>query len=177
MNLLGSVLEILQERGIAHGLIGGAAMAVHGVARATLDTDLLVVDQTVLDREMWASLVGADLSIDIRVGDSDDPLAGLVRFICGPEIVDLVVGRGAWQQAILTRTQRVEVASGGLHAVQLADLVVLKLYAGGPQDLLDVDLLLEGVGPAVVAEVERAVADAPRSVQETWSSRDPQRRH
>ncbi len=175
MNLLGSVLAILRERHIAHGLIGGAAMAAHGVVRATLDTDILVVDLAVLDRETWAGLVGDDVSSDIRAGDSDDPLAGVVRLVRGLEVVDLVVGRGAWQQAILTRTTAVEVASGEVQIVQLADLVVLKLYAGGPQDLLDVELLLEGVGPAVVAEVERVVAAAPRSVQEKWSSRGPQR--
>ena len=170
MSLLGSVLGILRDRGIAHGLIGGAAMAAHGVVRATLDTDLLVVEAEVLQQDLWSG-IGADASIDIRIGDSDDPLVGLVRIRTSEETVDLVVGRGAWQRAILTRTVTVEVGGEEVPIVQLADLVVLKLYAGGPQDLLDIDLLLEGVDESVAKDVESRVADAPRSAQRQWAAR------
>ena len=50
-------------------------MAAHGVARATLDTDLLVVDDGVLDRTLWSAAMPAEVSVELRVGGSDDPVA------------------------------------------------------------------------------------------------------
>jgi hypothetical protein len=43
VSLLRDVLAVLERHGIRHALIGAAAMAVHGVSRATADTDLLTV--------------------------------------------------------------------------------------------------------------------------------------
>jgi hypothetical protein len=38
------VLDYLQGRDVACALIGGVALGAHGVARGTLDTDILVAD-------------------------------------------------------------------------------------------------------------------------------------
>lgn len=48
-----------------------------------------------------------------------------------------------------------------LHAVTAADLVLLKLYAGGAQDRSDVRLLLE-TSPALRAQVEASMLSAHR---------------
>jgi hypothetical protein len=103
VSLLAEVVAVLDEHDVRYGLIGGVALAAHGVARATLDTDLLVVDMRVLDRGIWTNPL-SDAALDVRRGDSDDPLAGLVRIARGAQIVDLVVGR-AWQERILTRVR------------------------------------------------------------------------
>ncbi len=44
--LLARVLELLEGRGARPALIGGMALAAHGVGRATQDFDILVVDAT-----------------------------------------------------------------------------------------------------------------------------------
>lgn len=170
MSLLAEVVAVLDEHDVGYGLIGGVALAAHGVARATLDTDLLVVDMRVLDREMWTNSL-SDAALDIRRGDSDDPLAGLVRIARGAQIVDLVVGRGGWQQRILTRVLPIVLADGTFAVVDAADLVLLKLYAGGPQDLLDIDLILSNGDGAIRDRVEARIADAPPSVHERWRAR------
>jgi hypothetical protein len=36
-------------------VIGGVALSAHGIARATLDTDVLVADPAVLDPTFWAN--------------------------------------------------------------------------------------------------------------------------
>ena len=145
-------------------------MAAHGVARATLDTDLLVVDDGVLDRALWSAAMPAEVSVELRVGGSDDPVAGLVRFSHRMEVVDLVVGRGAWQRAIVTRARPLTIGEDDVHLVELADLVLLKLYAGGPQDLLDVRLLLDGAEEAIAQQIEDRVAAAPRVARENWDA-------
>ncbi len=92
----------------------------------------------------------------IRHGDADDPLAGVASLRTDGEQVDVIVGRGAWMAAMLTR--RIWVGSGPrrLPIVDRADLVLLKLYAAGPQDLLDIRLLLEADSKGLVVQSKRA---------------------
>ena len=98
MTLLSDVVAVLQREGIAHALIGAAAMAVHGVSRATADVDLLTVDENSLRRALWAELEGHGATLRVLKGDFEDPLAGSVRVsIPGDRTVDVVVGRYAWR--------------------------------------------------------------------------------
>ncbi len=133
MNLLARVVGLLDGHSVPHALIGAAALAVRGIARSTFDIDLLTTDTRVLAAEWWHPFVSAGISVDVRVGDADDPLAGVVRLdIPGDRPVDLVVGRHFWQARAVARAER---SSLGPPVVTASDLVLLKLYAGGTQDL------------------------------------------
>lgn len=168
MTVLASVSRLLRERGTAFALIGAGAMAVHGVSRSTSDLDLLVTDLRCLTDAYWSSPPG--LSIDIRRGDATDPLAGVVRVrggAGGP--LDVVVGRNAWQAAAVAAAAPSEIDGVELPVVGRRDLVLLKLYAGGPQDAWDITQLL-GVpgGASAASEVDAAVQDLPAEAQELW---------
>jgi hypothetical protein len=69
---------------------------------------------------------------------------------------------------ILNRTIRVRVRGEELPVVDRTDLVLLKLFAGGPQDLLDVRLLLEAGGKELRDQVERRLSGVPPDVRRTW---------
>ncbi len=56
MTLQSLVVSVLRAVGISHALIGGVALNVHGVNRATLDLDHLVVDPSCLQSDLWADL-------------------------------------------------------------------------------------------------------------------------
>ncbi|PYM95499.1 MAG: hypothetical protein DME04_04675 [Candidatus Rokuibacteriota bacterium] len=56
LSLLRPVVALLQERGTAFAVIGAAAMAVHGVSRATRDIDLFTLARECLEPSFWASL-------------------------------------------------------------------------------------------------------------------------
>lgn len=90
MTLLIRVLAYLEERGAISALIGAMALPVHGVARATSDRDLLLTDRRVLDAQFWKDWNG-DQAPEIRVGDAEDPLAGVVAIQGEGAAVDLVV--------------------------------------------------------------------------------------
>jgi hypothetical protein len=81
--------------------------------------------------------------------------------------VDIVVGRHVWQQECVERA--VEMAALEAKVVGLPDLVLLKLYAGGPQDAWDVHQIL-GLGAAadVPAIVESRLSMLPKDAITLW---------
>lgn len=165
--LLFRVHAALSAAGIPAALIGAAALAVHGVSRSTLDQDLLVTDVRALEHGLWAIL--SDVSVDVRRGDADDPLAGVVRIAAQDERdVDVVVGRHSWQRDIVEEAALVALPAGSLPVVAPAGLVLLKLYAGGPQDLWDVVQLRAISGSELDEAVSRRLAALPAAAREAW---------
>ena len=168
MTLLDRVAGALSDASIPHALIGAAAMAVHGVSRSTFDQDLLVTDGRVLADAFWAPLSAGVVSVNVRRGDSDDPLAGVVRLTAADERdVDVVVGKAAWQADIVSRAQRTRI--GALAVVERADLVLLKLYAGGSQDRWDIEqLLMVDGGDDLRREVDARISPLPPAARNLW---------
>jgi hypothetical protein len=154
---------------VCAALVGASALAVHGVSRSTQDIDLLANDRRVLFAEFWTAL-SPPVAVDIRAGDADDPLAGVVRCrVDGERDVDIIVGRDAWESDVIARARPVEYAGVGLPVVQVADLVLLKLYAGGSQDRWDIEQLLARPDrDAVVSQVEERLARLPARSRRTW---------
>jgi hypothetical protein len=82
--------------------------------------------------------------------------------------VDLVVGRHLWQQEMLTRADPITTGAP-LSVVRAADLVLLKLYAGGSQDCWDIEQLLAlPAAPAVAEEVEVRLGALPERASALW---------
>jgi len=169
MTLLDRVATLLADRNVPHALIGAAALAVHGISRSTLDQDLLVTHPAVLDPLFWI-LLTPDAVIDARPGDVEDPLAGVVRLRAnGERDVDVVVGRDAWQTAVVARAQPVRFGASSIPVVTAADLVLLKLYAGGTQDRWDVEQLMGTDADGQVArQIEERVAALPARCRALW---------
>lgn len=170
MSLLELVVGNLKSSQISFGAIGAAALAHHGVSRATHDVDLLSMDARTLDTSTWSSLKDVGVEVEIRRGDVDDPLAGVVRFRRVDERpVDLIVGKRDWILSMLDRTEPGEVGGVPLAVVRAADLILLKLYAGGPQDAWDIaELLSGGSTNELVAEVETSVGQLPVEARGLW---------
>jgi hypothetical protein len=144
MTLLQQVHILLVRARIAHALVGAAALAARGVARSTYDIDLLTTDRRVLEGALWSGLRQPGVVVEVRRGDEDDPLAGVVR-IDRPDDrpVDVIVGKQVWQARAV---ERAESREDGPPVVTSEDLVLLKLYAGGTQDLWDVREILALAG-------------------------------
>ncbi len=168
MTLLGRVVQLLTDQQVAHAVIGAAALAAHGVARSTYDIDLLTTDSRVLTTDLWEPLRADDVAVDIRRGDADDPLGGVVRLDApGERPVDIVLGKHGWQARAV---QRAALPAGGPAVVTARDLVLLKLYAGGAQDVWDVRELLQLPNAAqLVADVDADLSYQPRAMQERWA--------
>lgn len=121
----------LDRSGVSWCMIGGSALAAHGYARFTADVDVLTMDDRVLDQNFW----DGDEAPEIRKGDWDDPLRGVVRFHGEPGL-DLIVGAG-YAMRFAVETAELHPTLGFRVATPLA-MVLLKLEAGGPMDRSDI---------------------------------------
>lgn len=167
MSLVEGVLEYLSSHRIHAAMIGGAALAVYGVARATIDIDFLTDDARVLDRRFWDGFKAAPPD-ELRRGDADDPFAGIVRWTGGASPIDLLVGRGPLTSKMLARRIEFEIDGVRTPVVDAPDLLLLKLAAGGPQDDLDVKLLLRSDSGKLRAALIDRLTTAPPELRAAW---------
>jgi hypothetical protein len=168
MTLLERVVAVLDGSGTSCALIGAAALAAAGVARSTFDVDLLTTDPSVLRPSLWAGLRAEGVSVEIRHADAADPLGGVVRIEAPAERpVDVIVGKHAWQARAVSRAHR---PGAGPAIVQPRDLVLLKLYAGGTQDLWDIrELLRLPEGAALETAVQEDLEGLAPFMEERWA--------
>lgn len=162
-------------------LIGGQALLVHGLARQTNDADLLVGTRLILDPLRWAP--GDPPVVLRRADDATDPLDGIAAL--SPETDDdgaplpnsplsaeVIVLARQWVRDILARAGgRAVIAGVVVPVVDLADLAILKAYAGGPVDRADVAAIAERSDwEATRATVELRLATAgPPTAQRNWA--------
>lgn len=149
--LLGAA-SLKLEIQIRFALIGGLAVSAWGAIRATQDIDLLadsdpspIGSRPVRDK-LRKFFQANDCRVAWRVGEPDDPIPLLLRLNLGGALrqpgADILWAHRRWHHDALER--RLEVKSGRLRLPVLhpEDLILMKLDAGGPQDLLDVQALL-----------------------------------
>lgn len=160
----------LRKSGMPHAVIGGVALAVHGAPRYSDDLDLLVTETRVLSQDFWS---GSEITpTEIRCGEWDDPLAGLVAFPPRPgEIpVELVVGKGYAPRVALETAE--ENSQLQCPVVSPLGLALLKLEAGGIRDLQDLIALQEAqrvlTGWAMMEAVDPHVPKLTKDARIAW---------
>ena len=168
------VREILEAAGVRYAVIGAIAVAARGAPRFTADFDFFTIDRRVFHPELWATLLKDGIPIDIRTGDFDDPLGGVVR-IGREHEVDVVVGKWKWEMGVIERAEPVEIAGVMMPVPITGDLILLKVVAGGGKDVIDAASLVE-IGPhePLLAYLNSRIAELPDSLraeaEKTWQS-------
>lgn len=164
------VLRVLDDLRAPYALVGGHALAARGYPRFTIDIDLLTSAAAALDSSAWTGLQGDGASVEVRRGDADDPLAGVVHILLADGTdVDVVVARWRWEADVIARAEPMDLGSGvRIPVPQAADLILLKLAAGGTLDLMDAAVLLSLDRERLIREVESRIADVRPDVLATW---------
>lgn len=137
-------------------VIGGLAVSAWGKVRATQDIDILadsdpspIRDHAVRARlqQFWDA---QGCRGEWRVGLADDPIALLLHLGLPRPIgltADVLWAQKPWQQEALKRVRTVKVFRTDIVILHPEDLILLKLEAGGPQDVLDVESILANNPP------------------------------
>lgn len=141
-----SIITALSERGIDYAVCGGLAMAVHGLARATVDIDLLILAEDLEAVKHSAKKLGYEIdampmtflkgAIEIRRVSKIDPETGIVLSL------DLLLVTAQLAEVWASRLQ-VMWEEGALTVVAPKGLIELKSFRGSGQDLDDIKRLQE----------------------------------
>jgi len=139
-----SRLETAQRQGLLsrYALIGGFAVSAWGVPRATQDIDFAIaIDQA--DPQALATFIGGRY----QAGEPDDPLRGVVTISIEvehePISLQLVCFPSLLTELVFRHVETLSVLESSVPVVSWQALIILKLYAGGPHDLLDVHQILK----------------------------------
>lgn len=140
------IINALNDNNIEYAVCGGWAMAIHGVPRATVDIDLLILEDSLNEvfeiakkNDYW--LEGLPMSfhdgqIEIRRISKIDDETGFVLMLdvllVTPEIADV------WESK---STEILE--NGSVSVVSRDGLIKLKTIGGRTQDKADIERLLE----------------------------------
>jgi hypothetical protein len=136
--LLFDVVEVLNREKIDYAVIGAIAGSVHGVVRASVDADLVIS----IARKDFASLEGKfraiGFSASLREGDFEDPIPALLELMDAYDNrVDLLAGILGLELAAFARAIDVPFQGEVLKVLGREDFIATKVFAGGPQDLID----------------------------------------
>ncbi len=141
---LAAVIGALEQANVEYALVGGLAVAVWGVARATKDIDLLVEKgdaQRALEAARGCGFTLEAFPMEFEDGmemrrlskiDGDGGLLSVDFLLVGP------AQRPTWDGR-----QRVPFQSGSISVASRDGLIAMKLAAGRTQDLADVQRLRE----------------------------------
>ncbi|MFY9553368.1 MAG: nucleotidyl transferase AbiEii/AbiGii toxin family protein [Blastocatellia bacterium] len=139
-----SIISALDEEKIDYALCGGLAMAVHGLPRATIDIDLLVLAERLDEAKSVVRSLGYTIealpmsfskgAIEIRRLSKIDPTDGdllMVDFlVVTPAIAD------AWNNRIRVASKKSTVS-----VVSPEGLIALKSFRRSAQDIADIERL------------------------------------
>jgi predicted nucleotidyltransferase len=141
------ILSVLETLGVPYALIGAFALAFYEVVRATKDLDLLILLAPAEMAKLAGQLTANGLPASVRKGAPGDPVVGVLVVQAavgeGQLTCDLLLPSARWQSEAVRNARTFDVEGVPVRVVQARDLFLLKLHAGGPQDLLDAGRLLQ----------------------------------
>ncbi len=134
------VLSTLRNDGCIGGftLVGGLAVSAWSPPRATMDVDLLVLVESNHLNHLVKTLCDAGINAELRRGGAGDPVPCLIR----ADFLDIIVATKKYEAETIEQSISVNIAGMVIPVASPEYLIILKLKAGGPRDLIDVQELL-----------------------------------
>jgi hypothetical protein len=153
-----NLVDLLERNAVPYALMGGMAVPVWGIPRATYDIDVVLS----LDEEGLRRFISLATSEGFQVDPPyesgfRDVLAGMekIRIEWWTQEsrrveVDVFLVTTAYQEAAFSRRCRVQIDGRQVWVLSAADLVLHKLVAGRPKDLADIQniLAIQGIPDA-----------------------------
>jgi predicted nucleotidyltransferase len=172
---------LLDESAIPYAIMGGFAVRLYGLPRATFDVDFVAI----LDRERLFDLYSASEQLGFGVPDAQK--TGWIESVHGYPVVrfqwwvdkrsfdlDVFLAESEFLTEVVQRRIKVETEGVSAWYVTAEDLILLKLLAGRKKDQADVSdiLLVQGqldeaylrdwaVKLSVAAQLESALSERP----------------
>lgn len=140
------ILNGLKSQKMINGyaLIGGLSVSVWGLPRSTKDIDFLVslvsMDNLCIFSE---TLKRKGLKPELHKGDYSDPVPYVIKSFYKGVPLDMLITTKKWEDEAVENTIMVDFERSKIPVIAPEYLIVMKLKAGGPRDILDAKELLE----------------------------------
>jgi len=149
------LIDLLEQEGMEYALMGGLAVPVWGIPRATYDIDIVLS----MDENGLRGFIDLVKSAGFRLDPAHeagfrDALQGMEKILLEwwtPESrrveVDVFLVTTPYQKAAFLRRCRVRLDGRDAWVLSAADIVLHKLLAGRPKDMADIQniLAIQGV--------------------------------
>jgi predicted nucleotidyltransferase len=143
------LVAVFEQLRLPYAIMGGIAVRAHGIPRPTYDVDFTVaVSRERLD-ELFGAIAGRGYTVPEQYSRGGvDPVGGMplvkVRlFLDGRSVdADIFIAETSFQREVLERRVAAGVEGRDVKLVSAEDLILFKLVAGRPRDLIDVQDVL-----------------------------------
>ena len=136
--LLIDVVDSLVTQNLEYAVIGALAASVHGAVRASMDADVLLSIDSQEIKNLESLFEAAGLRTELTRGDFADPIPGLLKVSDSfGNRVDLLLGLRGMEPQAFSRLVEIPFQGTTLKFIGREDFIAMKVFAGGPMDLLD----------------------------------------
>lgn len=159
--LLLDIIQILTGAGTDYAVIGALAAAVHGAVRASMDADVVLCAGIRAAARLEQAFRDAGLRTLLTRGDVEDPIPGLLRLEdTYDNRVDLLIGLRGLEPDAFSRAIEIPFQGMNVRFIGREDFIAMKVFAGGPLDLVDARRAIAAAGPSLDLPLTRRLAVA-----------------
>jgi predicted nucleotidyltransferase len=138
------LLHVLEKHKVKYAIIGGYAVGIHAEPRYTKDLDLIIDPTLKNGKALLAALDEFGAPINNLTKEEIAKPGLLYVFGIEPLRVDILNRiKGTSVSKIINRSEKIKLQNTVMSVVSVPDLIKLKKLASRPQDLVDIQKLLE----------------------------------
>ena len=155
------VVDVLIECGVPYALVGALAASYYGIPRSTTDADALIwLGRAGMNgQDLVTRFEGVGYRAQLNRADIDDPVLGAIIVKDEHEnTVDLLFGVRHSDPDAVQRCVSAPLLDSSIRIIAAEDLIPMKIFAGGFQDLEDVKGILQVSGKLLNLDLLRRIA-------------------
>lgn len=157
--LLLDVIDLLADQNIDYAVVGALAASIHGAVRASMDADVVLSVGVPQAEGIERKLKTAGFQTELVRGDFDDPIPALLKVIDQyGNRVDLLIGLKGLEPQAFSRVTPVAFQGSTVRFIGREDFIAMKVFAGGPIDLVDATRAVTAAGSSLDLELVRRLA-------------------
>jgi len=157
--LIIDVIAVLNRENVDYAVIGAMAGSVHGAIRASVDADAVISLTVQQSAELERKFQAIGFITELRRGDLDDPIPAVLSLKDAHENrVDLLVGLRGMESQAFSRTFDVAFHNEKLRIIGREDFIAMKVFAGGPVDLMDASRVISAARESLDVELLHRLA-------------------
>jgi hypothetical protein len=157
--LLLDVVDTLVAQKVDYAVIGALAASIHGVVRASMDADVLLSVGVHEAKNLQSAFEEAGFLTAVIRGDFDDPIPGLLKVSDSyGNRVDLLLGLRGIEPQAFSRLVEVPFQGNTLKFIGREDFIAMKVFAGGPLDIVDATRAISAGRDSLDLELLRRLA-------------------